>query len=249
MAGHSKWKNIKHRKGAQDAQRGKIFTKLIREITVSAKMGGEDANANPRLRTAIDKALRQNMTRDTISRAIKRGIGGDDDSNLEEIRYEGYGPGGVAVLVDCLSDNRNRTVSDVRHAFTKAGGNLGTDGSVAYLFQKKGVLSFATGADENVIMEAALEAGADDVQTNEDGSVDVYTTPESFEVVKTAIEAKKLTPEPAEVTVLATLEVDVDAETAEKLLRMIDTLEDLDDVQNVYTNAKISPEIMKQLGS
>lgn len=249
MAGHSKWKNIRHRKNAQDAQRGKIFTKLIREITVSAKMGGEDPNANPRLRTAIDKALRQNMTRDTISRAIKRGIGGDEDSHLEEIRYEGYGPGGVAVLVDCLSDNRNRTVSDVRHAFTKAGGNLGTDGSVAYLFQKKGVLSFAAGADENRIMEAALEAGADDVQTSEDGTVDVYTTPESFESVKTAIEAKKLTPEQAEVTVLATLEVDVDMETAEKLLRMIDTLEDLDDVQNVYTNAKISPDIMKQLGS
>ena len=195
MAGHSKWANIRHRKGAQDAKRGKIFSKLIREITVAAKMGGGDPDANPRLRAAIDKALGQNMTKDTIDRAVKRGSGDAEGENYEEIRYEGYGPAGVAVMVDCLSDNRNRTVAEVRHAFTKRGGNLGTDGSVAYLFTKQGIISYAAGADEDQIMETALEAGAEDVVSNDDGTVDVVTTPEEFVDVKAAMVAAGLEPE------------------------------------------------------
>ncbi|MGL5551206.1 MAG: YebC/PmpR family DNA-binding transcriptional regulator, partial [Plesiomonas shigelloides] len=192
MAGHSKWANIKHRKAAQDAKRGKIFTKLIRELVVAAKMGGGDVASNPRLRAAVDKALSNNMTRDTVNRAIARGVGGDDDSNMETIVYEGYGPGGTAVMVECLSDNRNRTVSEVRHAFTKSGGNLGTDGSVSYLFTKKGVISYPAGLDEDTVMEAALEAGADDVVVNDDGSIDVFTSPEDFGSVKDALDAAGL---------------------------------------------------------
>ncbi len=248
MAGHSKWANIKHRKGAQDAKRGKIFTKLIREITVAAKMGGGDAASNPRLRTAIDKALGANMTKDTIERAIKRGSGAGDSENFEEVRYEGYGPGGIAVMVDCLTDNRNRTVAEVRHAFTKAGGNLGTDGSVAYLFTKQGVISYAAGADEDAIMEAALEGGAEDVVSNDDGSIDVLTAPENFIDVKEAMVAADHTPEQAEVTMQASTMVELDLDQAQKVLKMIDMLEDLDDVQNVYSNADVSDEIMEQLG-
>ncbi len=248
MAGHSKWANIKHKKAANDKKRGKIWTKLIREVTVAAKEGGGDPDANPRLRLAIDKATSANMPKDTIKRAIDRGAGGAEGENYDEIRYEGYGPGGVAVIVDCMTDNRNRTASEVRHAFSKHGGNLGTDGSVAYLFKKQGILSFAPGADEEAIMEAALEAGADDVVTNDDGSVDVITTPEEFRAVKEAIEAAGLTPDNAEVTFSATTSAELDQETAEKLLRMVDTLEDLDDVQEVYTNAEISEEIMEQIG-
>ena len=218
MAGHSKWANIQHRKNAQDARRGKLFTKLIREITVSARMGGGDANSNPRLRTAVDKALTANMTRDTIDRAIKRGVGGLDGADMEEIRYEGYGPGGVAVLVECLTDNRNRTVGEVRHAFTKCGGNLGTDGSVSYLFSKKGILTFAPGSDEERIMENALEAGAEDVKTNEDGSIDVLAAPEDFAAVKATMLNHKLEPAQAEVTMLPAIYVELEGEMQKKCI-------------------------------
>ncbi|HHH89242.1 MAG TPA: YebC/PmpR family DNA-binding transcriptional regulator [Aliiroseovarius sp.] len=247
MAGHSKWANIQHRKKAQDAKRGKLFTKLIREITVAARMGGPDPDSNPRLRAAIDKGLGSNMTKDTIERAIKRGAGASDGENYEEVRYEGYGPGGLAVMVDCLTDNRNRTVAEVRHAFTKAGGNLGTDGSVAYLFTKTGTLTFAPGSDEDRIMEVALEAGAEDVQSSEDGSIEVTTTPEEFMNVKDAMTAAGLEPEMAEITMTPSTTVDLDLESAEKVMRLVDTLEDLDDVQNVYTNADFSDEVMAKL--
>ena len=247
MAGHSKWANIKHRKAAQDAKRGKLFTKLIREITVSARVGGGDIDSNPRLRTAVDKALTANMTRDTIERAIKRGVGAGETENYEEIRYEGYGLGGVAVMVDCLTDNRNRTVSDVRHAFTKTGGNLGTDGSVAYLFSKRGIISFAPGSDEDAIMEAAIEAGAEDILTNEDGSIDVWTTPEEFNSVNAAMKKAGLKAESAEITMQAATEVQLALEDAEKVIRLVDMLEDLDDVQNVYTNADFSEEVLAKL--
>jgi YebC/PmpR family DNA-binding regulatory protein len=236
MAGHSKWANIQHRKNAQDARRGKLFTKLIREITVAARTGGSDVSNNPRLRTAIDKALVANMTRDTIDRATKRGAGGLEGANMEEVRYEGYGPGGVAVMVDCLTDNRNRTVGEVRHAFTKCGGNLGTDGSVSYLFSKKGVITFAPGCDENKIMEVALEAGAEDVIVSDDGSADVLTSPEEFLQIKEKIIAQQLEPAQAEISLIPSTTANVENETAEKLQRLIDMLEDLDDVQNVYSN-------------
>ncbi|MEJ2362045.1 MAG: YebC/PmpR family DNA-binding transcriptional regulator [Gammaproteobacteria bacterium] len=247
MAGHSKWANIKHRKAAQDAKRGKLFTKLIREITVSARVGGGDADSNPRLRTAIDKALAANMTRDTIDRAVKRGTGAGDTENYEEIRYEGYGVSGVAVMVDCLTDNRNRTVSDIRHAFTKTGGNLGTDGSVAYLFSQRGILSYPAGSDEEAILEAALEAGAEDVVTNDDGSIDVWTTAEEYNGVKDAMKTAGLNPMSAEVTMQAATEVQLSLDDAEKVVRLVDMLEDLDDVQNVYTNADFSDEVLAKL--
>lgn len=247
MAGHSKWANIRHRKGAQDAKRGKIFTKLIREITVAAKSGGGDPSANPRLRTAIDKALGQNMTRDTIDRAVKRGSGDMDGENFEEIRYEGYGIAGVAVMVDCLTDNRNRTVADVRHAFTKRGGNLGTDGSVAYLFTKQGLLHFAAGNDEDQLMEIALEAGAEDVVNHDDGSFDVITAPESFVDVKEAIAAAGLEAEHSDIVMTPSTTVALELEDAQKIMGLIDMLEDLDDVQNVYTNVELSTEVMAQL--
>jgi YebC/PmpR family DNA-binding regulatory protein len=247
MAGHSKWANIQHRKNAQDAKRGKLFTKLIREITVAARMGDPDPSVNPRLRMAVDKALTANMTKDTIERAIKRGSGAQDGDNFEEVRYEGYGPGGVAVMVDCMTDNRNRTVAEVRHAFTKAGGNLGTDGSVAFQFTKTGVLSYPSGSDEDALMEAALEAGADDVQTNEDGSFDVLTQPEQFIDVREAMAAAGLEPEQAGVTMRANITVALGLEEAEKMVRMLERLEDLDDVQEVYSNADISEDILTQL--
>jgi len=247
MAGHSKWANTKHRKAAQDSKRGKIFTKIIRELVTAAKLGGGDANSNPRLRAAMDKALSNNMTRDTMNRAIARGVGGDDDSNMETIIYEGYGPGGTAVMVECLSDNRNRTVSDVRHAFTKTGGNLGTDGSVAYLFTKKGVITFAPGLEEDQVMDAALEAGADDVMTWDDGTIDVFTAWESLGAVKDALDAAGLKAESAEVTMIPSTKADMDVETAPKLLRLIDMLEDCDDVQEVYHNGEISDEVAETL--
>lgn len=248
MAGHSKWANIQHRKGAQDARRGKLFTKLIREITVSARAGGGEASNNPRLRAAMDKALTANMSKDTIERAIKKGTGALDGDNFEEIRYEGYGSGGIAVMVDCLTDNRVRTVADVRHAFSKAGGNLGTDGSVAYLFTKTGVISFSSGVDEDVLMEASLEAGADDVVSFEDGSVDVLVSPEQFEVIRDQLIAGGFVPDSAEVTMRASTTIALDEEDAGKLLKLVERLEDLDDVQNVYSNADISEDILAKLG-
>ena len=246
MAGHSKWANIKHRKAAQDAKRGKIFTKLIREITTSARIGDPDPANNPRLRAAVTAALTSNMTRETINRAIARGAGGGDGEQLETIVYEGYGPAGSAVMVECLTDNRNRTVAEVRHAFSKSGGNLGTDGSVAYLFSKKGLLTFV-GADEDSLMDAALEAGADDVVTEEDGSIEVYTSPNDFGTVLDALEAAGFKAANAEVTMIPSTEAELDAETAPKLMRLIDMLEDLDDVQEVYHNGSISDEVAATL--
>lgn len=247
MAGHSKWANIQHRKGAQDAKRGKLFTKLIREITVSARLGGGDASSNPRLRAAIDKALGANMTRDTIERAVKRGSGDADTDNYEEITYEGYGPNGVAVMVECLTDNRNRTVSEVRHAFSKHGGNLGTSGSVAYLFSKIGMLSYPPGNDEDAIMEAALEAGADDVLVNDDGSIDVITPWEELMNVKEAMIAAGHEPQNSDVTMQASTSVDLDLDDAQSIVKLVDRLEELDDVQKVYNNADFSDEVMAQL--
>lgn len=242
MAGHSKWANIKHRKAAQDAQRGKIFTKLIRELVTAAKLGGGDVGSNPRLRTAVDKALSSNMTRDTINRAIERGVGGGDDTNMETKIYEGYGPSGTAVMVECLSDNANRTISQVRPSFTKCGGNLGTEGSVGYLFSKKGLILVISG-EEDVIMEAAIEAGAEDVQPQDDGSFEIYTAWEELGSVRDSMEAAGIKIENAEVAMIPSTTVELDAENAPKLLRLIDMLEDCDDVQNVYHNGEISDEL------
>ncbi|MDA8752706.1 YebC/PmpR family DNA-binding transcriptional regulator [Halieaceae bacterium] len=247
MAGHSKWANIKHRKAAQDAKRGKMFTKLIRELVVAAKHGGPLPEDNPRLRAAVDKALGANMTRDTIDRAIARGAGTNDADNMEELTYEGYAPGGVAILVEAMTDNRNRTVAEVRHAFSKRGGNLGTDGSVAYLFSRKGQISFAPGVDEDQVMEVALEVGAEDIEANDDGSVDVTTAWEDFAAVKAALEEAGLQPEGGEVTMVASTLVPVDASGADQVLGLVDALEDLDDVQNVYTNADIPEEVLANL--
>ena len=248
MAGHSKWANIKHKKAANDKKRGKLWTKLIREITVAAKEGQtSDPNAHPRLRLAVDKGLAANMPKDTIEKACKRGAGETDGANYEEVRYEGYGPGGIAVMVDCLTDNRNRTVAEVRHAFTKAGGNLGTDGSVAYMFNKVGILSYGSDMDEDQVMEAALEAGAEDVLSNDNGSIDVITTPEEYQSVLDAMKAGGLEPEASEVTMKAENLTTVDVETGEKLMRMIDTLEDLDDVSEVYSNADVPDEVLEAL--
>lgn len=229
----------------QDAKRGKLFTKYIREITISARQGGADPTSNPRLRTAIDKALSANMTRDTIDRAIKRGAGGQEGQDVEEIRYEGYGPGGVAVMVDCMTNNRKRTVSEVRHAFTKMGGNLGTDGSVAYLFHQKGQILFAPGTNEEAVISAALESGAEDVQTEEDGTLEVITTFEDFNRVKQFLEAQKLIPERAEVTMIPATTVALeDKETVEKFMKFMDLIEDLEDVQEVYSNADIPEKFL-----
>ena len=247
MAGHSKWANIKHRKGAQDAKRGKIFTKLIREISVAAKTGGGDPANNPTLRTAIDKALGANMKRDTIDNSIKKATGTMDGIVYEEVRYVGYGPGGTAIMVDCLTDNRNRTVAEVRHAFSKSGGNLGTDGSVSYMFNKVGVISYSDAVEEDAVMEAALEAGAEDIVTHDDGSIDVMTTPEDYLSVKESLVEAGFEPENSEVTMDAETKAELDAKSAEKMLRLIDVLEDLDDVQDVYSNADISDEVMDQV--
>lgn len=247
MAGHSKWANIQHRKGRQDAKRGKLFSKLIREITVSARLGGGDLAGNPRLRAAIDNALAGNMPKETIERAVKRGAGGDAGENLEEARYEGYGPGGVAVMVDCMTDNRKRTVAEVRHAFTKCGGNLGTDGSVAYLFTKVGLIAYPAGTDEDALMEAALEAGAEDVVSNDDGSLDVLTAPDDFIDVKEALRAAGQVPDAAEITLRAGAGHVVDLDGAQTMTRLLDMLEDLDDVQKVYSNAEIPDDILARL--
>ncbi len=247
MAGHSKWANIQHRKGAQDKKRGKLFTKLIREITVAARMGGGDPAANPRLRLAIDKARAQSMPKDNIERAVKRGSGASDGDDFQEIRYEGYGPGGTAVMIDCLTDNRNRTVAEVRHAFTKFGGNLGADGSVNYLFNHVGQLLYAAGCDEDAIMEAAIEAGAEDVVVDDDSSIEVLTDPSDFEVVRDAMVAAGLEPEGAELTMRATTSSSLDAKEAGSMVKMLEVLEDLDDVQQVYSNADISEDVLAQL--
>jgi len=245
MAGHSKWANIKHKKAANDKKRAKVWGKIIREITVAAREGStSDPNAHPRLRLAVDKALSSNMPKDTIERACKRGAGETEGANYEEIRYEGYGPGGIAVLADCMTDNRNRTVSEIRHAFAKAGGNLGTDGSVAYMFNKIGSIIFDAGADEDSIMEIALDAGAEDIITEDDGSIEVITTPENFSAVNKALKEADLKPIASEVTMRADILTPIDADTAEKLLNFIDVLEDLDDVQEVYFNADIPDEVL-----
>lgn len=247
MAGHSKWANIQHRKGAQDKKRGKLFTKLIREITIAARMGGSDIAANPRLRLAVDKAKAQSMPKDKIERAIKRGAGEIDGVAYEEVRYEGYGPGGVAIMVDCMTDNRNRTVADVRHVFSKFGGNLGSDGSVAYLFDHVGLINYAASVSEEKVMEAALEAGAEDVVSNDDHSIDVLTDPAEFERVSDAMEAAGLKPEYAEVTMRASTSAVLGEEEAASMVKLLEALEDLDDVQNVYSNADIPDEILEKL--
>ncbi|CAH9019779.1 YebC/PmpR family DNA-binding transcriptional regulator [Candidatus Nitrosacidococcus sp. I8] len=244
MAGHSKWANIQHRKGAQDVKRGKIFTKLIREITVAARMEGGDPASNPRLRAAIDKAFAANMPKDKVERAIQRGTGDMEGISYEEIRYEGYGPCGVAIMVDCMTDNRNRTVGEVRHVFSKRGGNLGTEGSVAYLFEKKGIVSYLAGCDENKIMDIAIEVGAEDVVINEDGSIDVFTQPEKWEIVKNELEMAGLKPEQAEIIQYASTTVNLELEDAEKMMALIEALEDLDDVQQVHSNANFPQEVL-----
>jgi len=244
MAGHSKWANIQHRKGAQDAKRGKIFTRLIREITIAARMGGDEINSNPRLRAAVDTARSSNMSNDTIERAIKRGAGGLEGQDVEEIRYEGYGPGGVAIMVDCMTDNRNRTVAEVRHAFSKRGGNLGAEGSVGYLFTKLGQFYFSKENSEDKIMEVALDAGAQDVQTLDDGTIEVICTPEDFEAINAAMKKSNLLPAHAAVSMVASVQVEVQGEDAEKLVKLLEMLEDLDDVQNVYSNAEIPAEYL-----
>ncbi|MDX1453948.1 MAG: YebC/PmpR family DNA-binding transcriptional regulator [Gammaproteobacteria bacterium] len=247
MAGHSKWANIKHKKAREDAKRGKIFTKLIREITTAARQGDPDPATNPRLRLAVDKAYGANMPKDTVERAIKRGSGETDGAAIEEIRYEGYGIGGVAVMVDCMTDNRNRTAAEVRHAFTKNGGNLGADGAVAYLFTEQGVLSYGADTDEEKLMEAALEAGAEDIVSNDDGSFEVLTTPGNYIEVKEALGKAGLEPEHAEVTQRPSTLAEVDAEAAPTIVKMIDMLEDLDDVQAVYSNADFAEGALDSL--
>ena len=247
MAGHSKWANIQHRKGAQDAKRGKLFTRLIREITVSARMGGSDPATNPRLRAAIDKALGSNMTKDVIERASKRGAGELEGAAYEEVRYEGYGPSGIAIMVDCMTDNRNRTVAEVRHVFSKRGGNMGTDGCVAFMFNQKGIISLASGLDEDSVMEVALEAGSEDIVANDDTSIDVFTTPDDYATVKDALDAAGFEAQSAEVTMHPDNTVSLELDDAQKAIAMIDAFEELDDVQQVYSNADFSDEVMAQL--
>ena len=248
MAGHSKWANIQHRKKAQDAKRGKLFTKLIREVTIAAREGGGDPDANARLRLAMDKAFAGNVPKDTVDRAVKRATGEAGADDLQEVRYEGYGPGGAAVMVDCVTGNRNRTVADIRHAFTRCGGSLGTGGSVAYLFTKVGQLSFPPGTDEERLMETALEVGAEDVIANGDGSLEVITTPEGFGDVRDGIAADGLEPAQAEVTMRPSTSVSLDPDDARRIVRLLDMLEDLDDVQQVYSNVDLPDEVLAELG-
>lgn len=244
MAGHSKWANIKHRKAAQDAKRGKLWTKLIREITVAARLGGGEVDDNPRLRAATDKALGANIPKDTIEKAISRGAGGQEGDDVEELVYEGYGPGGVAILVEVMTDNRNRTVAEVRHTFSKYGGNLGTDGSVAYLFSKKGVIGFAPGVDEEELMELALDAGAEDIDSEEDGSISVITAPEQFAAMLDALSGTGLEVDHADVSMVPSTTSACDHETAEKVIRLLEALEDLDDVQDVHSNGDFPDSVM-----
>jgi len=247
VAGHSKWANIKHRKAAQDAKRGKIFTKIIRELVVAAKSGGANPEDNPSLRAVIDKALGANMKRDTIEKAVARGAGNADGDDYDELTYEGYGPGGVAILVECLTDNKNRTVAEVRHAFTRAGCELAISGSVAYLFEKTGQIIYSDEVNEDKLMEEALEAGAEDIINHDDGSFEVLTSPNEFILVKEALEARGLKPEAGEVAMLPSTLAELDIDTAVKVLRLIDALDDLDDTQNVYSNAEIPPEAYEQI--
>jgi YebC/PmpR family DNA-binding regulatory protein len=247
MAGHSKWANIQHRKGAQDKKRGKLFTKLIREISIAARMGGSDLASNPRLRLAVDKGKAQSLPKDNIDRAIKRGAGELDGADYLELRYEGYGPGGTAVMVDCMTDNKNRSVAEIRHAFTKFGGNLGADGSVNYLFNHVGMLTFPAGSDEDAVMEAAIEAGAEDVVVHEDTSIEVITDPVDFESVRDTLRESGFEFENAELTMQATTSAELDFKAAGTMVKLLEMLEDLDDVQNVYSNADISDEIIARL--
>ena len=243
MAGHSKWANIKHRKAAQDAKRGKLYTRLIREIVVAAKLGGGEVDDNPRLRAAVDKALVANMTKDTIDRAVARGAGGLEGSDVDELVYEGYAQGGVAILIETMTDNRNRTVAEVRHAFNKYGGTMGTDGSVSYLFNNQGLIHFAPGADEEAIMDIVLDAGAEDIETEDDGSVAVVTSKESYLSVLAALQDAGMEADHSDLTMVATTTVALDEEKAEKVMQLIDAMEDLDDVQNVYSNAEFPDSV------
>ena len=247
MAGHSKWANIKHRKGRQDAKRGKIFSRLIRELTVASKLGGPTPEDNPRLRTALDKALSANMPKDTIERAIQRGSGSDEGENLEETTFEGYGPGGVAIIVESMTDNNNRTVAEVRHAFSKAGGKLGTDGSVSYLFIKKGLIQLSNNANLERVMEVAIESGAEDIEENLDKSITISTLPKDFELVKQALIDEKLETMNSEISLVPETSVSTDLETSLKIYKLLETLEDLDDTQNVHSNADFPKEIVEHL--
>jgi len=247
VAGHSKWANIKHRKGRQDAKRGKVFSVLIRELTVAAKLGGGLPEDNPRLRTAIDKALSANMTKDTIERAVQRGAGGLEGANLEEVTFEGYGPGGIAVMVESMTDNNNRTVAEVRHAFTKSGGNLGTNGSVAYLFKKKGIIRTQSGQNEDLVMELAIDEGAEDMEVNEDTSISITSSPEDFENIKNVLVDKEIILEDSEVTFIPENTVKTDLDTFLKVFKLLESLEDLDDTQTVTSNVDFSDEMLEHL--
>ena len=247
MAGHSKWANIKHRKGRQDAKRGKIFSVLIRELTVAAKLGGGVADDNPRLRTAVDKALAANMTKDTIERAIQRGAGGLEGENLEEVSFEGYGPGGIAIIVESMTDNNNRTVAEVRHAFTKSGGNLGTNGSVSYLFEKKGLINITPDQDADQVMEISIEAGAEDIEVNEDDSITVSSSPEDFENIKKALLEKEIDLIDSDVALIPETTVKADLDTSLKVFKLLEMLEDLDDTQNVTSNIEFAEGMLDQL--
>ena len=247
MSGHSKWANIQHRKGRQDKKRGKLFSKLIREVTVAAKYGN-DPGANPRLRAAIDKAKSQSMPKENIDRAISRGSGEEEGFNFEEVTYEGYGPGGAAILIECMTDNRNRTVAEVRHALSKFGGNLGSDGSVSYLFEKVGLMTLTAVNNRNQTMEIAIDAGAEDIESNEDGSIEIITNPTDFLNVKESLVAEGINPEIAEVTMRASVSVSIGVKHAESMLKLLDVLEDLDDVQAVHSNAEIPDEVLDRMG-
>ena len=247
MSGHSKWANIQHRKGRQDKKRGKLFSKLIREVTVAAKYGS-DPSINPRLRAAIDKAKSQSMPKENIDRAISRGSGEEEGFNFEEVTYEGYGPGGAAILIECMTDNRNRTVAEVRHALSKFGGNLGSDGSVSYLFEKVGLMTLTAVNNKNQTMEIAIDAGAEDIESNEDGSIEIITNPTDFLNVKESLVAEGINPEIAEVTMRASVSVSIGVKHAESMLKLLDVLEDLDDVQAVHSNAEIPDEVLDRMG-
>ncbi len=247
MAGHSKWANIKHRKGRQDAKRGKIFSVLIRELTVAAKLGGGVPDDNPRLRTAIDKALAANMTKDTIERAIQRGAGGLEGENLEEVSFEGYGPGGIAIMVESMTDNNNRTVAEVRHAFTKSGGNLGTNGSVSYLFEKKGIITVSSGQDSDEVMEISIEAGAEDIELNDDETITISSSPSDFEKIKLALSEKEIKIDDSDISLIPETTVKADLETSLKVFKLLEMIEDLDDTQNVTSNIEFAEGMLDQL--